>query len=192
VRHDNFIQPDRFVDIRSRGFLPHWVINQAVYFVTFGLKDALPSSVIRELFDERRRLMRGVTNPTQRAHLDRALQLRADMALDLGRGSCLLAQHAQLVAGALKYFDGARYDLHAWCVMPNHVHVMFYVEHGVDVAAILHSWKSYTAHRIGHGPIWQREYFDRIVRSDREFEATRGYIRANPAKAGLVNWRWVG
>ncbi|HEX7829369.1 MAG TPA: transposase [Thermoanaerobaculia bacterium] len=192
MRHDNFIHPDRFTAIRSRGFLPHWIVNEAVYFVTFSLKDALPAHVIRELFEERQRLQRGVTDSTRRAHLDRALQLRADSELDAGRGSCVLAQHANLVADALKHFDGTRYDLHAWCVMPNHVHAMFYVERGEDVAAILHSWKSYTAHRIGLGPIWQREYFDRIVRGDREFETTRGYVRANPEKARLVDWPWVG
>lgn len=192
MRHDNFIPADRFLAIRTRGFLPHWIVNEAVYFVTFALKDALPSRVIRELFEERQRLLRGVTDSTQRAHLDRALQLRTDAELDAGRGSCVLAQHANLVADALRHFDSIRYDLHAWCVMPNHVHVMFYVDRGEDVASILHSWKSYTAHRIGRGPIWQREYFERVIRGDREFEATRGYIRANPAKAGLVNWPWVG
>jgi REP element-mobilizing transposase RayT len=76
--------------------------------------------------------------------------------------------------------------------MPNHVHVMVYVALGRDVPEILHSWKSYTAHEIGRGVIWQREYFDRLIRSPAEFADTRAYIHANPAKAGLKNWQWVG
>ena len=76
--------------------------------------------------------------------------------------------------------------------MPNHVHVMLYVERGDDVPEIVHSWKSYTAHKIGRGVIWQREYFDRVIRSPAEFHNTRAYILANPGKAGLANWPWTG
>ncbi|MFL6244860.1 MAG: hypothetical protein ACJ74H_02465, partial [Thermoanaerobaculia bacterium] len=53
-------------------------------------------------------------------------------------------------------------------------------------------WKSFTAFSIGHGSIRQREYFDRLVRSPQEFAETSAYIRANPAKAGLRTWPWIG
>ncbi|HEV7239019.1 MAG TPA: transposase [Thermoanaerobaculia bacterium] len=96
------------------------------------------------------------------------------------------------MAQTLRHFDGERYELHAWCVMPNHVHAMFYLERGSDLEKVLHSWKSYTAHAIDRGVIWQREYFDRVIRSPEHFNETRAYIRNNPAKAGLVNWPWVG
>ena len=185
MRHDNFI-PN--VTIHSRGRLPHWQADDAVYFITFRLCDSLPREIARELHLERERLLRSM----DRALVDRAFGIRLDQYLDQGTGSCLLRDHAELIAGALQHFHRSRYELHAWCVMPNHVHVMLHVSRGRDVPAIVHSWKSYTAHRIGRSVIWQREYFDRIVRNPREFEETARYIRDNPFKAGLKDWPWVG
>lgn len=192
MRHDNFIPTPHFVQIHSRGRLPHWQVDDAVYFVTFRLRDSLPADVARELFREREHMLRSVANPADRARVDHAFAIRLDQELDAGSGSCLLAEHAEVIANALTCFHGARYELHAWCVMPNHVHAMLHVARGRDMPAILHSWKSYTAHRIGQGVIWQREYFDRVVRSPEEFSETRGYIHANPLKAGLRDWPWVG
>jgi REP element-mobilizing transposase RayT len=189
MRHDNFIPQ---VKIRSRGRLPHWEVDQAVYFVTFRLYDSLPLEIALSLMLERERMLRGLETPEERARLDEAYGLRVDHFLDEGHGSCLLREHGEVVAQALKHFDRQRYELHAWCVMPNHVHVMFYLERGADLDDVLHSWKSYTAHRIGQGMIWQKEYFDRVIRSPQHFNDTRAYIHANPGKAGLWNWPWVG
>lgn len=69
---------------------------------------------------------------------------------------------------------------------------MFHLEHGRNLEKVLHSWKSFTAHEIDEGVIWQREYFDRVIRSPGHFTETRAYIRNNPARAGLVGWPWVG
>lgn len=192
MRHDNFIPPPKQVQIHSRGRLPHWQVDEAVYFVTFRLNDSLPRLSVASLMQERERMLRNSTTAAERRRLDHAFGLRLDWHLDQHYGSCLLREHGEIVANALLHFDHARYELHAWCVMPNHVHVMLYVTHGVDVPKIVHSWKSYTAHRIGRGVIWQREYFDRVVRTPGEFADTRAYIRANPVKAGLVKWPWVG
>jgi REP element-mobilizing transposase RayT len=76
--------------------------------------------------------------------------------------------------------------------MPNHVHVLVHIERGADLPKVVHSWKSYSAHQIGLGVIWQREYFDRVIRSPQEYSDTRAYIRNNPGKAGLRDWPWVG
>jgi REP element-mobilizing transposase RayT len=187
LRHDNFI-PN--ITIKSRGRLPHWQVDDAVYFVTFRLRDALPRDIARSLFIERDRMLRNASTDAERARLDQAFGVRLDSYLDHGYGSCILREHGDLVASALQHFDRSRYELHAWCVMPNHVHVMVHI--GVDVPDILHSWKSYTAHRMNRGVVWQREYFDRVVRSPAEFNDTRQYIHANPYKAGLKNWKWVG
>jgi REP element-mobilizing transposase RayT len=192
VRHDNFIPVPRFIKIHSRGRLPHWEVDDAVYFITFRLRDALPRAVAEALLLERERMLRGVATVAERVKLDHAFSIRLDHYLDQNHGSCLLRHHGELVANAFKHFDRARYELHGWCVMPNHVHVMLHVALGRDVPEILHSWKSYTAHEIDRGVIWQREYFDRVVRSPADFGNTRAYIHANPAKAGLRNWPWVG
>ena len=192
MRHTNFIPEPRFVDIRSRGRLVHWLIDDAVYFITFGLRDAMPLHVLDEFFREREQLLRGTQNVAERARLDRVFGVRIDRQLDEIRGSCILREHGELVAGALRFFDGERYALHAWCVMPNHVHALLHIARGADVPKIVHSWKSWTAHKIGRGVIWQREYFDRVIRSPEELSDTRQYIRNNPSKAGLMNWPWVG
>ena len=189
MRHDNFVPNVR---IRSRGRLPHWEVDNAVYSVTFRLRDSLPHEIARSLTREREHMLRTVTTDVERARFDEAFALRLDHYLDEGHGSCLLRQHGALVAQALQYFDGDRYQLHAWCVMPNHVHVMFYLEFGRDLDKVLHSWKSFTSHEIGRGNVWQKEYFDRVIRSPEHFNTTRAYIRNNPAKAGLGNWPWVG
>jgi REP element-mobilizing transposase RayT len=192
VRHDNFIPPPRLVKFHSRGRVPHWETDHAVYSVTFRLRDSLPREVIANLLTDRHRMLRGVSTTAERVNLDRAFSVQLDQHLDQSHGSCLLHEHGELVADALKHFDRARYELHAWCVMPNHVHVMFYVDRGVEVPRIVHSWKSYTAHKIGRGVIWQREYFDRVIRTPRDFSDTAAYIRGNPGKAGLRDWPWVG
>ncbi len=76
--------------------------------------------------------------------------------------------------------------------MPNHVHAMFYLERGADLPKVLHSWKSWTSHKIRCGNVWQREYFDRMIRGPRDYNETQAYIRRNPEKAGLQKWPWVG
>jgi REP element-mobilizing transposase RayT len=192
MRYDNFIPQPRFVQIHSRGRLPHWQVDEAIYFVTFSLSDALPAGVAKSMFEERERMMRTTVTAQERARLDRALELRLDQYLDRDYGSCILRDHGGLVAGALKHFDGDRYQLHAWCVMPSHVHAMFYLERGADLPKVLHSWKSWTSHKIDMGNVWQPEYFDRMIRSPRDFCETQAYIRANPGKAGLHDWPWVG
>ena len=136
-------------------------------------------------------MLRNASTP-DRARIDQAFGVRLDRELDQGYGSCLLHEHAETVAKAIKHFNGQRYELHAWCVMPNHVHVMVQIARGEDLPRVVHSWKSYSAHEIGRGVIWQREYFDRVIRSPAEFNETAAYIRANPWKAGLRNWAWVG
>ncbi len=82
-----------------------------------------------------------------------------------------------------------RYDLHAYVVMPNHVHVL--ITPLAPVEKIAHSLKGYTAReanalagRTGL-PFWQHESYDHWVR-DGEFERIRRYIELNPVRAGLV------
>jgi REP element-mobilizing transposase RayT len=189
VRHDNFI-PN--VQIHSRGRLPHWQADHALYFITFRLRDSLRRDVMLNLVRERETLLRTIDNSIERARLEAAFTLRLDRALDRHYGSCLLREHAELAADALRHFDGGRYELHAWCVMPNHVHVLLRLANGDDLPRVVHSWKSWIAHEIGRGVIWQREYFDRLIRGARDYAQTVAYIRNNPKKAGLVEWPWMG
>ena len=122
-----------------------------------------------------------------------------EAGLDEHRGECLLRDPASaaIVDGALQYFHGKRYTLLAWSVMPSHVHVVMHLEVGADLSRVLHSWKSYSAKMINRahgrtGRVWQREYFDRVVRDERELGNVVEYTVNNPAKAGLVDWPFVG
>lgn len=80
--------------------------------------------------------------------------------------------------------------------MPNHVHTVVRPFAGESLEEILHSWKSYTAHKatsiVGTRKLWAREYFDRMIRDERHLADAISYVRNNPAKAGLLNWKWVG
>jgi REP element-mobilizing transposase RayT len=83
--------------------------------------------------------------------------------------------------------------------MPNHVHAMIEPKADWALADVVGSWKSFTAKQANKllgrtGAFWQREYFDRYIRSERHYATTIAYIENNPAKAGLVPeahlWRW--
>jgi REP element-mobilizing transposase RayT len=99
----------------------------------------------------------------------------------------LSAVERDVVCGALRHFDGARYALHGFVVMNDHVHVLLTPTDGFALGKILHSWKSFTAHAIQRssvrgGSVWQAEYFDRIVRDESDFLAIAHYIASNPRK----------
>jgi len=106
---------------------------------------------------------------------------------------------ARIVCDALTHFDRDRYHLLAWCVMPNHVHVLMRQAEGWPLAAVVKSWKSFSARAINRaldrsGPLWAADYFDRYVRSDEQASAAIAYVENNPVKAGLcvspADWPW--
>jgi REP-associated tyrosine transposase len=103
-----------------------------------------------------------------------------------------------LVAQALKHFDGQRYRLAAYVVMNDHVHALVMPLGTHRLKGILHSWKSFTAHQMRRDPrraghVWQDEYFDRIIRDDKEFLQKLRYIVNNPSKRwpDLEAYPWV-
>jgi REP element-mobilizing transposase RayT len=103
---------------------------------------------------------------------------------------------AAIVVNALRHFDGNRYQLFSWCVMPNHVHVVFQLMADETLERILHSWKSYSSKKANEflarsGEFWQREYYDRLIRGEGEFQRAMRYIGENPKKARLEGWPWV-
>jgi putative transposase len=167
----------------SRGYLPHFDSPETVQFVTFRLADSLPLSVVRG------------RRPTE----DAALQI--DSELDQGLGACWLMQPeiARLVQDALLHFDGDRYRLLAWCLMPNHVHVVVEMLTGHSLSDVVRSWKGFTARRANQrlrrsGPFWHADYFDRFMRNEEQLDRTINYVEQNPVKAGLVDcpdkWTW--
>src|SRR5215831_19589001 len=79
------------------------------------------------------------------------------------------ASERDLVAAAMKNFDGRRYELAAYVVMDDHVHALLTLLANYDLESILHSWKSFSARQMQRwhrrfGRIWQDEYCDQIIR----------------------------
>ncbi|MEM9478189.1 MAG: (E)-4-hydroxy-3-methylbut-2-enyl-diphosphate synthase [Verrucomicrobiota bacterium] len=201
-----------YTDVSSRQaqFLPHWEFPGATYAVTFRLHDSLPASALQEYAEEREKLEKelasvdGTDSPENAARRRDAaflkLRLRTiEAALDEGSGACWMKDEsvAQIVENSLKYFDGERYDLLAWCVMPNHVHVVFRPLGEHTLAEITHSWKSFSANAANKeldrkGEFWQRESYDHIVREEDDLMAQIEYVLANPANGGLRDWQWIG
>jgi REP element-mobilizing transposase RayT len=188
--------------IRSRGYLPHWEKESAIYFVTFRLADSLPHEFIERLRQAHRVLKRtnqiDIASERKRDTNLRGLLQTAERLLDKGTGSCHLrdSRIAKIVAAAIQQFDLQRYRLFAWCVMPNHVHALFSPLSPHRLESILHTWKSYSSHQANRflgrsGRLWQREYFDHLVRNEASFMKCVHYIEQNPHKAGLEKWPWV-
>ncbi|MCL1920225.1 MAG: SNF2-related protein [Kiritimatiellaeota bacterium] len=188
----------RAPEAHSRGYLPH-IENRQFQFITFNLFDAIPQSVIQQWKDELKIL--SAVNPDSPEYCE--LHRRVEEYQDKGHGASFLKepQIAEIVQNALLHFNGKRYRLVEWCIMPNHVHVLLEVFPGSSLSEIMHSWKSFTAHEANKklnrkGDFWLPEYFDRFIRSPKHFDFTVNYIRENPVKAGLVriyqDWQWRG
>ncbi len=162
---------------RSRGELPHILKPGCTFFVTFCLigKGAHTTNRRRE-------------KPVRQDPIDVAL----DSEPPRPSVNPLLALHraARIVEEALLFFQGNRYSLHAWCVMPDHVHALVTPFSQCSLDEVVHSWKSYTSNEINKclhrsGPLWERESFDHMVRSLEAFDRFRSYIELNPVVAGL-------
>ena len=101
-----------------------------------------------------------------------------------------------LVSLALRHFDGERYELLAYVVMNDHVHVVVTPRPGRNLEQIVHSWKSYSAHRLRagrSGRVWQPEYYDRIIRNEAELSQKIEYTLGNPFTRwpDLTEYPWV-
>lgn len=120
--------------------------------------------------------------------------------LDKGRGECVLSRPgvARVVEDSLNFYHGQRYELRAWVVMPNHVHVLFHVG-DTSMARAVEDWKKFTAHAINKllgrkGQLWAEDYWDTYMRDAAQEARTQHYIEANPVKAYLIreakDWAW--
>lgn len=164
-----------------RGYLPHFDEPGLVQSVTFRLADSLPAEKIEKWKEER-------------AWQDEESRLQdLQTWLDRGEGACWLRERscAEAVRNALKFFHRKRYQLLVWCVMPNHVHVLFETMKGFPLGNVVHSWKMFTARAINRhlqrkGPVWQVDYFDRYIRDEAHFGNEANYIESNPVMAGFV------
>ncbi len=157
---------------RTHRRLPHWQQQNRIYFITFRTNDSLPISKQQELkFTEEK-----------------------EAALDQGYGECHLrnSRCRALLESTLLHENGIQYELLAYVIMPNHVHILTAPYENVDLSNLVRTWKSISARKINRllnriGPFWLDESFDHIVRSQSHLENFIRYIQGNPEKAHLKN-----
>jgi len=152
--------------------LPHWHPSGAAIFVTWRLAGVLTFSGVRggrDFVEQDQLLDRCVGGPTW---------LREP-------------EIAECVVKCIGGGAGRDYDLQAFVVMPNHVHIL--ITPGIELAKITRRIKGKSARqansilkRTGQA-FWQDESFDHWIRSPREFGKVKEYIERNPVKAGLVS-----
>lgn len=192
--------------------LPHWHPSGATFFITFRLKGSLPKETLERLRQykaQHEAILDSLgSNANQMDLFERQMFYQWDVALAQSNSHIAVLEEtevAQVIVEALQYRDGKVYELLAYCVMPNHVHLV--VTFGQDeklqpanLPKVLHSLKRYTSGEINcllnrQGALWQDESYDRVVRDDRELIRIIRYIAHNPVKAGFVThweeWQWT-
>jgi len=180
-----------------RGNLPHWRQTNVTCFVTTGLADSMPQEKLREWQTKRDAWLaaHGLQKPTDIHQLpeDQQHEFHATFTkdwhqwLDSGYGECQLRRPE--VRDILIRRLLAESSLDAWVIMPNHLHALVAPEHQT-LGDVLQSWKGGSAFEINRllgrsGPLWQKEPYDHIVRSEAQFHHYRRYIAENPIKASL-------
>jgi len=199
-----------------RRHLPHYQPEQATFHLVFRLAGSLPLQVIEELRIEQQRFERHTRSLKGKAERQKQLDQfrseyfeRFDALLDGSKtGPKWLADPAvaSIVKEAIHHRDGRVFDLLAYCIMPNHVHLVADVGRN-DIPTyndqplfrILQSLKRHTARQCNlalgrQGSFWQDESYDHVIRDDSELERTIWYVLENPVNAGLVDswekWPW--
>jgi 1-hydroxy-2-methyl-2-(E)-butenyl 4-diphosphate synthase len=196
----------------SSTFLPHWRIPGATYAITFRLHDSMPLAALEDFRQRKetlaKRLEDLISQDGSRNSIAALIAVRSEIAtlqesalesaLHAAHGECWLKNPAiaEMVLGALKFFDGSRYTLHAWSIMPNHVHVLLSPLGDHDLEKIIHSWKSFSAKKANEmlnrsGTFWQEEYYDHVVRDGEDFKHQIQYVLENPRK-GNASGEWTG
>ncbi|MCX7608285.1 MAG: hypothetical protein N2049_03580 [Anaerolineales bacterium] len=195
--------------------LPHWHPPNATFFVTFRLEGSLPRSVFREIYEEyfRAKQLLEQTPPENRPQslydLYRRAYARYDKALDASSGPRWLEQEtiARIVQREIHALHPNHCHVRAYCLMPTHVHLVVDTQEisappprkdGACFTALTYAiWllKGRTGFLCRKalqlkGRFWSREYYDHVVRNEREYQRILVYVVNNPVKAGLAAyWR---
>lgn len=200
---------DKIVE-RHRRYLPHIQLEGQIISLTWRLAFSLPRPVLLlwEALKKNPAEVRLSPEASPGVHSAEYLQKLGEYDDALGRLKPervnLCAEEIGTMLGkAFRFYDGELYELHCFCVMPNHVHILLRPLRGstgtyhLD-SDIVRRLKSYTAKRINallgrQGELWQPDYFDRFIRDPEDYFTVVRYILENPVKAGLARnpeqWR---
>ncbi len=201
-----FFDPGVKTDVTQRQ-LPHWEQADAYYFITWRTVDSIPAEVFVKWHAARCAWLRDhgidpdledwqreVEMLPERDHREfyRLFTAKWHGMLDECHGECVLKQAklSDVIVENLRHLDGEKYELEAFVVMPNHVHVLVGIPGRAGMKSLCRNWKRYTAGRINtllgkEGQFWQWESFDHVVRSSTSLDKFRNYILQNPVKARL-------
>lgn len=194
--------------------LPHWIPSDAIFFITFRLANSLPANIIKKLVEEKENHQKIIQAKFQeKEQKERLYELEKkyfrhfDAWLDRchAESPVWLRQEkiARIVSEVIHEFDGQRYALMAYCIMPNHVHLLIDTRgYKIDVSHrgttahyplsdMLKQLKGRSSHLANQAlkrsrMFWQHESYDHVVRDSKELERIHWYILNNPVKAGLV------
>jgi len=190
--------------------LPHYQPTDASFFITFRLAGSLPNEVINKLkheYEIERSYLETIKDMEVKNNklrdYNKIYFKKFDEFLDKYNDSPKWLNKedvAQMVSDAIHYRDGKDYELIAYCIMPNHVHIVINVERSdASLYKILQSLKAYTARECNKilnrtGSFWQHESYDHVICNEKELNNIIWYVLNNPVKAGLVSewqkWKW--
>lgn len=195
--------------------LPHIQPRGATFLVNFRLAGSLPDHVIEMLkaeADELEKTLLKIENPEERYRIKDREQRRLfgkwDDALhksSIGPFYLKDDRIAEITANSIRYHDGEWFDVLAYCIMPNHGHLVLTPYESTDTAdysitKIMHNVKRNSAKQANavlgrSGAFWQHESYDHFARDEAELERIIKYVIYNPVKAGLVDdwtkWKWT-
>jgi REP-associated tyrosine transposase len=195
--------------------LPHIQPRGATFLVNFRLVNSLPREVMERLrteADQLEKALLATKDPTERSLLrnnqQHQLLDRWDDALDQSQvGPFWLKDDkiTEIVVRSIRYHDGEWFDVEAYCIMPNHIHLVltpYEISETADysLAKIMHNIKRNSANHANKvlkrtGAFWQHENYDHFIRDEAELERIIKYILYNPVKAKLVkepqDWKWI-
>jgi putative transposase len=182
--------------------LPHLQPPDGIFFITFRLKGSLPSHLMKVLSDELKKSLEKYHDDKVKLEQSKSEYYDAiEETLDRNEfGPSFLHETAaaQIVKDSLLFLDGKHYKLLCYCIMGNHVHFIAY-KFNKPVNHVMDSLKTFTARKINKalgrtGALWQREYYDRLIRDRNDLSNKVDYVLNNPVKIGLVNqwqqWPW--
>jgi REP element-mobilizing transposase RayT len=156
--------------------LPHIQIENMVNFITFRTFLSV---------DEYLQRLNNLNLPTKEK------QYQIDKYLDnSSNGAYFYDRTLQKMREILFEFDGLSYELIAFAIMPNHIHLIILPK--MDLAVIMKQLKGKSAKSLNEilgfcGKFWAREYYDKVIRDEKHLWKTVEYILNNSIKAGLVD-----
>lgn len=166
--------------------LPHLYYNEGIYFITYRLYGSIHSDQLKKL--------QQIINSTSGEEPKKIFKKYDDL-LDISSNNVKHLTNPKIAdrcKESIMFFDKKNIQVICYCIMPNHVHLVFeLIDKNKSITDLMKSIKRYSARKANEilktkGRFWQVESFDRLVRDEKELYNIIKYVLLNPVKAGLV------